>query len=120
MAEKLSGPQLELLRQACGHGGGKISTWGTLPRTLAILRAAGYIQEDLAIRDPAARGKFLDGQRTMIAMAKDQLEQGDWPGALSSLQSAQHTQWQLDKKADWITEAGRAAVGDAAQNGDHA
>lgn len=113
----ISKPQLELLRRACG-GGGKISAWGTLPRTLDLLRAGGYIQDDLAIRDAAARGKFLEAQRTMVALGVKQLDGGDWPGALSSLRSAEDAQRQLDQRADWITEAGRAVVEAAQKEGD--
>jgi len=118
MNEHLSKPQLELLRAAC-RGEGKVRHWGTLPRTLEILRSAGYIKKDLAIRDEVARGKFLEGQRTMIAMASKQLEAGDWQGALSSLRSAEDAQRQLDQQADWITEAGRAVVVEASAP-DHA
>ena len=109
MGDRISKPQLDLLCRASAHEG-KISTFGTSSLTLKSLRAAGYIKEDLAIRDDAMRGKFLDGQRPMTAMAAKQLEAGDWQGALSSLRSAEDAQKQLDQKADWITEAGRAVV----------
>lgn len=108
---KLSPAQRDTLRNAIQRGG---KVYCSHSMTKDILKEAEYIEQVLEVRDDASR-EDLESQRDIfVDDAKTLLACDNWRDARRSLDLAALRQAALDRKVWWITEAGRAAIGDAA------
>ncbi len=115
---KPSRAQLEALEGAiAGQRGvaGRLSR-GTFQPTKNILLSRGWIEEGEYIRDEKERDNLaaiiVDG----IRRAKEDLDNPpDWYGALLALRRVSDAHNMLQRRAHWITDAGRAVI--AAQGG---
>jgi hypothetical protein len=107
MKSVLSSAQLYLLERASARDG-RISTYGTLQRTLDILQSHGLIEVQSRIRDAGERATIETRRDEHIRVAY--LTQSDWRTTLAKLRSAESDQNLLDATAYWITDAGREMV----------
>jgi len=111
--------QLEVLRNAISTRGtysGDVKPAGRLRRlpmstTLNILKANGWIEEGLFIRDEAQRSHLALSLEQHVTAAKDGLATGlSWKMALTDLKHAAALDATLTKTAYWITDVGRKLV----------
>lgn len=108
---KLSKSQREELVLATKREDGRIGGYGGINvRTTQILKDAGMIAKDYAVRDAEKRFSIQARQTLTIEAAKKALAEDDWQNALHALGQASGCQGELDQTRWYITDAGRKAV----------